>query len=97
MYAEPGRMLPPSVVDRMNEMQARFASALSRALPDRNSTDLCWGMVFLTSMVVRTTLGSGPGIAAAGCGGIEGSVRRMARFACAGLRSLPANPPGLAA
>ena len=101
MYTEPGSILPPSVVNRMNEIETRFAAALSRALPERNSTDLGWGMVFLTGMVARTTLSSGPGatlsIAAAARGGMEAIVRRMVRFACAGLRSLPANQPELAA
>ena len=88
MYTEPGSMLPSSVVGRMNEIKTRFVSALSRALPDRNSTDLGWGMVFLNGMVVQTMLAS------SGTGAI---AHQMVRFVCAGLRSLPANPPGLAA
>jgi AcrR family transcriptional regulator len=92
MYTEPASMLPSPVVGRMNEIEARFVSALGRALPDRNSTDLRWGMVFLTGMVVRTTSGSPPG-----AGFSLAIARQIVRFACAGLRSLPANGPELAA
>jgi len=100
-HTEPGSLLPSAVVGRMNEVETRFASALKRSLPDRNSTDLRWGMIFLTGMVVRATSNFTPAatssFAAARCDGMEDIARQMVGFACAGLRSLPSNRPELAA
>ena len=95
---EPEGLLPEAVFARMNEISRRFDAAVRRALPDRNPADLCWAMHLIAGMLTRIMLSSAPSDASSAAAGNQAAVEevsfKIVTFACAGLRSLPADRAG---
>jgi len=99
MYTEPGDFLRKVVMEHMGEVARRFTMAFKRSLPEMPDVDLYWGAFFTIGMLAHTMHGTKllEAISAGRSDPADTEVitHRMVTFACAGLRSLVAEQPGL--